>query len=475
MPDLEQLHAMVRGMVVILDRRGKIAFVNDFGAQLLGWTREELTGADWFDTCLPARLQDDVRAGFRLLIAGEMKPLEYYENPVLAKDGREVPVRWHNSPLEKDGRIEGTFSLGVPGDPQPVDASSRLRAELYAELFDRAPVGYLAVRGDGSVRLANEKAASMLGYQVEELCDRALSDLLVEGGGDEEDAVERPGQLTRADGSPLWVRLTGHAVGDEVRVGFVDVSELRKVEQTLAEKAADLERSNLALRQFAYAASHDLKEPLRTISSFLGLLRQDTAGTLAPEVDEYIGIVVDAATRMRALIDSLLEYSRVSVREARRQPVPVRDVLDEAVANLRMAISETGANIDIGELPTVSGDRTMLVQLLQNLVGNALKFRGETKPEVRVRAERDPEGWRLSVGDNGIGIEPEHADQIFDVFGRLHSQAEYPGFGVGLSICKQIAESHGGRIWVESSPGVGATFVFTLPDADSPPTRDSDL
>ncbi len=222
-------------------------------------------------------------------------------------------------------------------------------------------------------------------------------------------------------------------------------------------------RSNQDLEQFAAVVSHDLQEPLRTISGFVQLLQKKYANQLDAEADTFIEHAVDGAKRMERLIKDLLAYSRVGTR--RREPVPsdASGALRQAMHNLHESIQETGAEITHGELPTVRADPSQLAQLFQNLLGNAIKFRSEAPPKIHVDARRDGDCWQFSVSDNGIGIDPKFQNEIFEVFRRLHTRGQYGGTGIGLAICKKIVDRHGGRIWVESQPGQGATFHFTLP------------
>jgi signal transduction histidine kinase len=224
-----------------------------------------------------------------------------------------------------------------------------------------------------------------------------------------------------------------------------------------------LKRSNRELEQFAYVASHDLQEPLRMVSSYVQLLARRYKGRLDSDADDFITFAVDGANRMQALIRDLLAYSRVGTRGENFEPVDCDTVLDHTLANLQVAIEENGAKVTHGPLPTVLGDPSQLAQLFQNLIANALKFRGEDSPHVHMAAEKQANEWLFSVRDNGIGIEEQYGERIFEVFQRLHGRNKYPGTGIGLAICKKIVERHGGRIWVVSDPGGGSTFSFTLP------------
>jgi light-regulated signal transduction histidine kinase (bacteriophytochrome) len=242
--------------------------------------------------------------------------------------------------------------------------------------------------------------------------------------------------------------------------------ERKRMEQALEEKARELERSNQELEQFAYVASHDLQEPLRMISSYTQLLARRYAEKLDQDGHEFVKFAVDGAARMQALINDLLAYSRVGTKAKAFAPVDTGEVLGRVLKNLEIAIQESRAQIKVDPLPAITGDGTQLTQLFQNLLGNAIKFSGEQPPAIQVSATRQPgdgpERWRFEVTDQGIGIEPQHFDRIFVIFQRLHSREEYPGTGIGLAVCKKIVERHGGQIWVESKPGLGTTFHFTL-------------
>ncbi len=233
--------------------------------------------------------------------------------------------------------------------------------------------------------------------------------------------------------------------------------------RVLAKLNRDLERSNEELQRFAYIASHDLKEPLRMVSSYVQLLKKRYAARLDDAAMEYIAFAVEGATRMGALIDALLSYARVGAPQEPFGRVQLGAVFETVTANLAIAILDKGADVSSGELPAVVGNASQLCQLFQNLVGNALKFCGDRKPIIRVEARRSGHEWLISVRDNGIGIEKEYADRVFVIFQRLHGRSEYEGTGIGLAVCKKIVERHGGRIWLESEPGKGTTCYFTMP------------
>ena len=243
----------------------------------------------------------------------------------------------------------------------------------------------------------------------------------------------------------------------------VSKEELERAHDALSKRTEDLLRSNIELDQFASVVSHDVQEPLRMVTAYVRLLQTQYGGKLDSDADEFIGFAVDGAKRMQGLIDDLLAYSRVGTRGKEFTATDCNGVLARTLLNLKTAIDESGAQVTQDQLPTVPGDEFQLGQLLQNLIGNAIKYRGERPAEIHVGCERDGEMWRFAVTDNGIGIDPEYAERIFVIFQRLHTRQEYPGTGIGLAICKKIVERHRGKIWVESEPGKGSTFYFTLP------------
>ncbi|MDM8535377.1 ATP-binding protein [Desulfobacterales bacterium HSG17] len=232
----------------------------------------------------------------------------------------------------------------------------------------------------------------------------------------------------------------------------------------LAETVAELENSNKELEQFAYVASHDLQEPLRMVSSYVKLIKRRYKGKLDADADEFIEFAEDGALRMHTLINDLLALSRVGTRENAFELVDTGEILAQILTNLRVAIKESRAKVSHDELPLVMADRSRLNQVFQNLISNSIKFRKQEPLFIHISAEKKEEDWLFSFQDNGIGIAPEFFDRIFAIFQRLHKRSEYPGTGIGLAICKKIIERHHGSIWVESQPGKGTTFYFTIPD-----------
>jgi light-regulated signal transduction histidine kinase (bacteriophytochrome) len=242
-----------------------------------------------------------------------------------------------------------------------------------------------------------------------------------------------------------------------------DISGRKKMEEELKETLKKLKTSNSELEQYAYVASHDLQEPLRMITSFLQLLQRRYAGQLDSEADEFIEFAVDGANRMQDLIKDLLAYSRVTSKGKEFKEIKMEETLEQALVNLKVSIEENDAFITHDPLPIIYGDSSQMIQLLQNLIGNAIKYRSEESPQIHISAQKEHKQWLFSVKDNGIGIDPQYADRIFKIFQRLHKRDEFEGTGIGLAIAQKIVHRHGGEIWAESELGKGSTLDFTLP------------
>lgn len=337
--------------------------------------------------------------------------------------------------------------------------------------------GTITTFNPAAERIFNYQSSEVIGQNVKLLMpepyrgehDRYIADYLrtgdakIIGIGREVVGRRKDGTLFPLDLAVSEFRLAGqrHFTGI-----IRDITARKQAERELRESADDLARSNLDLQQFAYVASHDLQEPLRAVAGCVQLLQKRYAEQLDSRADELIGHAVDGARRMQTLIDDLLAYSRVGTRGKSFGNTDCQGVLKVALANLAAAIEESGAIITLDKLPTVLADEAQLTQVFQNLLSNAMKFRGVSVPRIHVRSEQRAAEWVLSVTDNGIGIDPEYFDRIFVIFQRLHTRSEYAGTGIGLAICKKIVERHGGRMWVESQAGQGSTFYFSLSNGD---------
>lgn len=382
------------------------------------------------------RMEETLRASeekFRLLVTG----VQNYAIYLLDVNG--VVSSWN----EGAERIKGYSATEVIGRPvslfyQPSpDLEARLRRGFdSAIVLGRYEEEGLQVRKDGTTFLAHDLITPLYDshHKLQGFCKIARD-------------------ITEERAKDLALKRATDDLEDRVRERTEDLVRANEA----------LFRSNAELQQFAYIASHDLQEPLRTITVYLQLLEDQCREKLDASEKETIRFAVEAASRMNQLIDSLLTYSRFNRKVDDVKPVDLRSVLSAAVGNLEAPIKETGAVITHGDLPTITASETQLVQLFQNLLGNALKFHGNKRPEIDVTAEQlDESGWRFRVHDNGIGIASQYQDKIFVLFKRLHKRDEYPGTGVGLAVCKKIVEYYGGKIWVESELGQGSSFFFTL-------------
>lgn len=347
-------------------------------------------------------------------------------------------------------------------------------SERRFRLLTDATFEGIAVTEQGRFVDCNDQLARMLGYSREEIIGRDIASIVapadrqrvldsIHGGRETSEEQE----LVRKDGSVRYVEVHGQdaSIGER-RLRYTaihDITDRKRDEVLLRQTAEELARSNKELEQFAYVASHDLQEPLRTVRGFVQLLQQKYSKQLDADADTFIEHAINGTERMQALIADLLAYARVGTHS--REPVltDATDAFRQALGSLTERINETEAEITHGQLPTVLVDPSQLAQLFQNLLGNAMKFRGDARPKIHVDACREGDHWHISVSDNGIGIDPQYHQKVFEVFRRLHSRQQYEGTGIGLAICKKIVERQGGRMWVESLAGQGSTFHFTLP------------
>ena len=375
-------------------------------------------------------------------------------------------------------------------DRRRKDEALRKSDQRFRSMMESAPDAMMICDEAGRIQTVNTQAERLFGYDRAELTTLSLDTLLLDRERATEDessedpvgrqARDRAFQDLQAVGAqyngrrrngetfPLDLSRSPLEVGTERLVinAVRDRTEQQQAEDALRKYSLDLARSNAELERFAYVASHDLQEPLRMVSSYTQLLSRRYKGKLDPTADEFIAYAVDGATRMQRLINDLLALSRIGTQARPSEPVDTDAILHRVVSDLGQAIEAAGATVVSPQpLPTVLADGIQIGQLFQNLVGNALKFRGEEPTRVEIAAAPSGDGkfWQFSFKDNGIGIEPQYFDRIFVIFQRLHGKEQYPGTGIGLAICKKIVERLGGKLWVESQPGSGASFFFTLP------------
>ncbi len=343
--------------------------------------------------------------------------------------------------------------------------------EHFQLLFNSTFEGVL-IHEEGRIVQVNDSLISALGFTAAELVGRDVRDFVhpddrarAEGTLMSETAsCEARGR--RKDGTVRDFEIRGKPLPRSTRptrlLTIADITERNLQAEALRQSNEALERSNIDLQRFAYVASHDLQTPLRSIGSFVDLLHSTYAEQLDDQGRDWLSRTSKSVHHLRTLIDDLLAYSRVDAEPRAFERVSVREVLDRATSLLDVAIRESSAQITSGELPEVMGDRSQLVQLMLNLVGNALKYRGAAAPVIHVAAETKGDEWQVSIRDNGIGIAPKHHQQVFEIFKRLHDLKEYPGTGIGLAVCRRVVNRHGGKIWVESNAGEGSVFYFTL-------------
>jgi len=395
----------------------------------------------------------------------------------LRKDGTEVPIVIGLTPIRTS---TGTMVLSAI-----VDISERKQAEeQFRMAVESSPNAMVMIDESGLIVLINQETERLFGYARGELMGKPI-EILVPARyrpnhpRQRAEFMANPEKRAMGAGRDLYgVRKDGTEVPVEIGLtpiqtprgafvlsAIVDITERRRAEDQLAQQTRELERSNQQLEQFAYAASHDLQEPLRMVASYTQLLAKNYGEKLDQEATTYLNFARDGAVRMQGLIQALLAYSRVGTRGGDLVDFDAGEAFDLALENLRFALEESRAEIVRGDLPRVLGDRNQLAEAFQNLIGNAIKFSGLHGARIEISAKREGDMWVFSVADNGIGIDAQYFDRIFEVFQRLHTRDEYPGTGIGLAICKRIIERFGGRIWVTSTLGVGTIFHFTIPDS----------
>ena len=470
-----------------VDLKGHFMRVNRSLCEILGYAERELIGRSVKELSHPD--DRDLTDAERRRLRAEKVDAARFEKRYLRKDGSIVWVELVIA-LARGADAQPLYEIAIFDDiteRKHAEAAQRESEARFRSLTDLSSDWYW--QQDAQFRLTfmsgqmgERTGLDATSYLGRKRWDRPALNLT------EEDWARHRAQLARhepfhefemqraaPDGKSRWISLSGEPIFDDAGrfTGYRGVgkditerkeaeAELRRAHHELERKAAELERSNAELGQFAYVASHDLQEPLRMVSSYTQLLARRYGERFDGDAREFMAYIVDGAARMKQLIEDLLAYSRVGTGSREFRRVPVEASLSRAIGNLRTAIEEAGAAVTYDALPTLEADHLQLAQLFQNLIGNALKFRSASVPRIHVLAKEKEHEWELAVQDNGIGIEAQYFERIFMVFQQLHNKGEYPGTGIGLAICKKVVERHGGRIWVESKAGEGASFHFTL-------------
>ncbi len=465
--------------LVTIGREGKITDVNKATEKVTGYLRQDLIGTDFSDYFTePEKAKKGYLQVFRDGFVRDY-PLEVHN-----KDGNVIPVLYNASVYrDESGDVIGVFAAA-----RDISKLKKVQDELrFASIYNRSLIEasldpLVTIGAEGNITDVNKATEKVTGYSRDELIGTDFLDYFTEPkkaregyqkvfneGSVRDYALEikhKNGHITPVlYNASVYRDDSNNVIG--VFASARDITELKEAEKILKLKLDELTRSNAELEQFAYVSSHDLQEPLRMIASYLQLLERKYKGNLDSKADKYIRFSVDGATRMQKLIDDLLEFSRVTTHAQEFKPTDLEFIFAQVQSNLEVSIKENNALISHDPLPTIMADKTQITQVFQNLISNALKFRSESQPEIKISVEKRKNDWLFGVMDNGIGIDPKHSDRIFDVFKRLHKKKDYPGTGIGLSICKKIIERHGGQIWVESELGKGSIFYFTLTNLDN--------
>ena len=464
-----------------IDAANRITFVNARMATMLGYTVEEMLDRPLFDF-MDA---DGTRISAATIVRRRQGVAEGHEATLQHRDGSAVWTAMASSPITDDtGAYAGALTM-VSDITARKRAEQALRAseERLRQVEKHAPTGLALVAVDGRWLRVNPALCALVGYTEQELLACTFGDIT--HPDDLETDLEYVRQLLageiatyqmekryiRKDGATIWILLSVSLVRDtEGRPEYFisqiqDIEALKRTSQALEVANRELGRSNAELAQFASVASHDLRSPLNTIGSFAQLLSMRYTGKLDTDADEFLAFIMDAVKRMQQLISDMLSYAHLGAQLAPAESIDCAVLVSQVIAHLGAAIAESGAVVTHHGLPVVLGRASQLGQVFQNLIANAIKFHSQVPPLVSVSARRDGSDWLFCVEDNGIGIDPAHAERIFVLFQRLHTREEYPGTGTGLAVCKKIIEGHGGRIWVESHIGHGTRVLFTLPVA----------
>jgi len=471
--------------LVTISADGKITDVNNSTEEVTGYTREELIGSDFSDYFIePER----ARAGYKkVFLEGYVRD---YPLAICNKSGKITEVLYNATVYRNEaGQIQGVFAAARDITERKIAEEKLRAASLYARRLIEASLDPLVtISADGKITDVNQATEDVTGYMREQLIGSDFSDYFTEPekarAGYKQVFTEGfvkdyPLAIRHKDGKITDVLYNATVYQNEegevqgVFAAARDITERIAMENELRQTLEKLKQSNAELEQFAYVASHDLQEPLRMVASYVQLLERRYKGKLDSDADEFIGYAVDGANRMRALIDDLLTYSRVGRLGKPFEPTNLEKTMDLVLQNLSASIADSGAIVTYDKLPVIVADEGQLVQVFQNLIGNAIKFHGKEPPRIHVSAKDKGTEYQFSVSDNGIGIDPQYFDHLFRIFQRLHTREEYPGSGIGLAICKKIVERHGGHIWIESQVGKGSTVYFTLNKRKKEVTREA--
>ncbi len=471
---------------VYVRKGNRIALVNRALVRILGATSaDDLIGRDVVDLVHP----DDRQAVLKRMEDGTLvgDAGEPFEQRYVGLDGRVVWTEATPTPLQWEGERGALVFMRDGTARKALRRAFEMQQAVLKEAMESITEGLWVFDADYKLVIANDRVRTYLDLPDELLKPGTRFEDIMryciargdDGDGDPEEHLANRLETSQTREPRIFERTGPGNKVFEVRYapmpggGMVatraDVTERREFERSREEltvkllaQARDLKRSNEELEQFAYVASHDLQEPLRSVSGYCQLLQRRYKGKLDQDADDFIQFAVDGALRMQLLINDLLRYSRVGTRGKPFATTDLNKVVADAIANLNQAIADAGAEVSCGALPMVDGDAVQLGQLFQNLVANAIKFRGDAAPEVHAGVDVVDGESVFFVADNGIGIDPRHQERIFQIFQRLHERGKYPGTGVGLAVCKKIVTRHGGRMWVDSAPGEGAVFRFTL-------------
>ncbi|MEG4587357.1 PAS domain S-box protein [Microcoleus sp. MOSTC5] len=460
-----------------LDIEGRYVNVNRAYAHRCGYEPEEMLGMRWQLTVHPGDVEMMLSAYQEMVISGKVE----LETRGVRKNGsffyKQVTMV---KACDEQGIFNGNHCFMKDITERKLTERALQESEFkYRQIVELAEEGIWVIDSNSLTTYVNHAMARMLGYTELEMFGRSLFDFMDEQEKPQGiDNFERRKQgigeqhefkFKSKDGKDIWTDMSTSPVMDSQGnllsccALVYNITSRKEAEQQMLQLTEDLKRSNEELEQFAYVASHDLQEPLRAVTSYTQLLAQRYQGNLDERANKYINYIVDGATRMQQLINDLLAYSRLGTSGQEFEEADCNAAVKQSLSNLQIAIAEKKAVITWDAMPTVMADEFQLVQLFQNLIANGIKFCRQDTPLIHIAAGRQESEWLFSVRDNGIGIDPQYADRIFIIFGRLHSRREYSGTGIGLAMCKRIVERHGGRIWVESQEGKGATFYFTIP------------